>query len=221
MVSKDSLKFLDDLKKNNNRDWFLDNKKRYEEYKKEYLDLVGKVLEVLKTKDSSLKMLEPKNCTFRINRDIRFSKDKSPYKTHMGMWFTGAGASGGNAPGYYVHVAGGESFIAAGFHNPEASDLKKIRKEIAFFHDDLEKILNEKKFKSVFADIDRENSLKTAPKDFEKDHPAIGFLKLKSFTVTAPLSDADIADEDFEKKTAEKLAVAKPLNAFLYRALVD
>jgi uncharacterized protein (TIGR02453 family) len=219
MVSKDSLKFLEDLKKNNNRDWFLDNKKRYETYKKEYLETVGEMLDALKPKDASLSMLEAKKCTFRINRDIRFSKDKSPYKTHMGMWFTGASASGGNAPGYYVHVAKGESFIAAGFHNPEAPDLKKIRKEIAFFHDDLEKILNDKKFKSVFADVDRENALKTAPKDFEKDHPAIGLLKLKSFTVTAPLSDADLADKDFIKKTAEKLALAKPLNEFLKRAL--
>jgi len=219
MISKDALQFLEDLKKNNNREWFLANKKRYETYKAEYLEKVGQMLDILKPKDDSLRHLEPKNCTFRINRDIRFSKDKSPYKTHMGMWFSTSGASGGNSPGYYVHIEKGQSFIAAGFHNPEAQDLKKVRKEIAFFHDELEAILSDKKFKSAFADLDRENALKTAPKDFEKDHPAIGFLKLKCFTVTAKLSDADLTDKDFIKKTADKLALAKPLNEFLNRAL--
>lgn len=219
MISKDTLKFLEDLKKNNNREWFLANKKRYEAYKKEYLDIVTAVLDVLKAKDDSLKLLEAKKCMFRINRDIRFSLDKSPYKTHMGMWFSGANASGGNAPGYYIQIDPEQSFIAAGFHNPEAADLKKIRKEIAFFNDELENIINEKKFKAIFSDLDRNNALKTAPKDFEKDHPAIENLKLKSFTVTGNLSKADIADKDFAKNAAEKLAVAKPLNEFLKRAL--
>lgn len=219
MISKDSLQFLEDLKKNNNREWFLDNKKRYEAYKKEYHEIIGRLLDELKLKDPSLKLLEVKNCTFRINRDIRFSKDKSPYKTHMGMWFSGLNASGGNAPGYYVHIEKGQSFIAAGFHSPEAPDLKKIRKEIAFFHDDLEKIVNDKKFKAVFPELDRQDALKTSPKDFEKDHPAIEFLKLKSYTGTAKLSDEDIADKDFVKNTVDKLIVAKPLNEFLNRAL--
>lgn len=219
MISKGSLQFLEDLKNNNNREWFLANKKRYEAYKTEYLEIVTEMLEALKQKDDSLRLLEPKKCTFRINRDIRFSKDKSPYKTHMGMWFSCNNASGGNSPGYYVHLEKGGSFIAAGFHSPEAADLKKIRKEIAFFHDDLEHIVNGKKFKSVFPELDRNDALKTAPKDFEKDHPAIEFLKLKSFTGSAKLSDSDIANKDFVKKTAEKLLVAKPLNDFLNRAL--
>ncbi|RZJ26259.1 MAG: DUF2461 domain-containing protein, partial [Flavobacterium sp.] len=87
MISNESLKFLEDLKKNNNRDWFLANKPRYEIYKKEYYEVVGQMLDALKAKDLTLKMLEVKKCVFRVNRDIRFSKDKSPYKTHMGMWF--------------------------------------------------------------------------------------------------------------------------------------
>jgi len=220
MISKDALQFTEDLKKNNNREWFLANKKRYESYKKEYLGLIAEFLEAMKPKDPSLKMLEPKNCTFRINRDIRFSKDKSPYKTHMGIWMN-TNAAGVNAPGYYIQLEKGQSFLAAGFHTPEAGDLKKIRKEIAFFHDDLEAIVKEKDFKKTFGDIDRNDSLKTAPKDFDKDHPAIGFLKLKSFTVTDKLTDDMVADKDFVKKTAEKLLAAKAFNEFLNRAMTS
>jgi uncharacterized protein (TIGR02453 family) len=218
MISKESLKFLDDLKKNNNRDWFLANKKRYETYKAEYHQIIGGMLAELKGKDPALSMLEVKNCTFRINRDIRFSKDKSPYKSHMGMWFN-TSSKHGNGPGYYIHIEPGKSFIAGGYYQPEAVELKKFRKEIDFFHDDLDAIINEKKFKSVFGDLDRENALKTSPKDYDKDHPAIALLKLKSFTATAPLPDSDIADKDFIKKTADRIIALKQLNEFLRRAL--
>lgn len=218
MISKDSLQFLEDLKKNNNREWFLANKKRYETYKADYHKLIGEFLDTMKPKDPNLELLEVKNCTFRINRDIRFSKDKSPYKTHMGIWMN-TNSSGVNAPGYYIHIEKGQSFIAAGFHSPEASELKKIRKEIAFFHDDLEKIVTDKNFKKHFTDLDRNNSLKTAPKDFEKDHPAIEFLKLKSFTASAKISDKELSDKNFVKETAEKLIALKPLVDFLNRGL--
>ena len=103
MLSKDSLQFLDDLKANNNRDWFLDNKKRYEVFKKDYQQLVAAFLDAMKPLDPSLEMLEVKNCTFRINRDIRFSKDKSPYKDHIGVWRS-SGAKGKNRSGYYVQI---------------------------------------------------------------------------------------------------------------------
>jgi uncharacterized protein (TIGR02453 family) len=218
MISKDSLQFIDDLKKNNNRDWFLANKSRYENYKKEYHKIIAKFLDAMKPHDPALEMLEVKNCTFRINRDIRFSKDKSPYKTHMGIWMN-TNPGGNNAPGYYIHIEKGQSFIAGGFYSPEAAELKKIRKEIAFFYDDLEKIVGEKKFKSSFGNLNRENSLKTSPKDFEKDHPAIEFLKLKSFTASSPIDDKLLSDKDFVKKAAEKLIALKPLNEFLNRAL--
>lgn len=218
MLSKDSIKFLDDLKKNNNRDWFLDNKKRYEAYKKNYHQLVSDFLDAMKPLDPSLELLEVKHCTFRINRDIRFSKDKSPYKDHMGLWFS-PGAKGANRAGYYVHLSSSESFIAGGFYAPEADELKKIRKEIAFFYDELDEILADRKFKSVFGDLDRENALKTIPKGYEKDHPAIENLKLKSFTASAKISISEATQKDFVLKTVAKLMALKPLNEFLNRAL--
>ena len=103
MLSEKSFQFLIDLKSNNNRDWFLDNKKRYEEYKKDYHQLIQGFLEILKPQDASLELLEVKNCTFRINRDIRFSKNKDPYKTHMGVWMN-TNRGNNNGPGYYIHI---------------------------------------------------------------------------------------------------------------------
>jgi uncharacterized protein (TIGR02453 family) len=220
MLTKESLQFLDDLKKNNNRDWFQDNKKRYEIFKKDYHQLVGDFLDAMKPLDPSLELLEIKNCTFRINRDIRFSKDKAPYKAHLGVWLS-AGAKGANRSGYYVHIEKGASFIAGGFYSPEAEDLKKVRKEIAFFHDDLEEILNNQNFKKEFGslDLNETNSLKNPPRGYEKDHPAIDFLKLKSFTATQKYDISEVTQKDFVSKMSTKLIALKPLNEFINRAL--
>ena len=220
MLSKDSLQFLDDLKANNNRDWFLDNKKQYEVFKKDYQQLVADFLDAMKPLDPTLEKLEVKNCTFRINRDIRFSKDKSPYKDHVGIWMS-SGAKGMNRSGYYVHIARTGSFIAGGFYCPEAEDLKKVRKEIAFFHDDLEEIMHDKNFQKEFGDFDRNenNLLKNPPRGYEKDHPAIEFLKLKSFETSQKFNIEEVLKEDFVSKMTQKLIVLKPLNDFINRAL--
>jgi uncharacterized protein (TIGR02453 family) len=222
MLTKETLQFLEDLKTNNNRDWFLDNKKRYEIFKKDYHKLVSDFLDAMKPLDASLEMLEIKNCTFRINRDIRFSKDKSPYKAHLGVWLS-AGAKGQNRSGYYVHIEKGASFIAGGFYSPEAKDLKKVRKEIAFFHDDLEAILNDKNFKKEFKNLDfnESNALKNPPRGYEKEHPAIEFLKLKSFTASQKFDIAEVTKKDFVAVMSQKLIALKPLNEFINRALTS
>jgi len=222
MLSKDSVQFIDDLKANNNRDWFLYNKKRYEVFKKDYHLLVGNFLDAMKPLDPSLEMLEVKNCTFRINRDIRFSKDKSPYKDHIGVWLS-SGAKGKNRSGYYIHIAKGASFIAGGFYCPEAGDLKKVRKEIGYFHEDLEEIIGDKSFKKEFGDFDRDekNVLKNPPRGYEKDHPAIEFLKLKSFETSQKFNIEEVTKKDFVEKMSKKLIVLKPLNDFINRALTS
>lgn len=222
MLSKDTLQFLDDLKANNNRDWFLENKKRYEAVKKDYQQLVVDFLDAMKPLDPSLEMLEVKNCTFRINRDIRFSKDKTPYKSHLGVWLS-SGAKGMNRSGYYVHIEKGGSFIAGGLYCPEAHDLKKMRKEIAYFHDDLEEILNEKDFKREFKDFDRneKDTLKNPPRGYEKEHPAIDFLKLKSFECSQRIDISEVTKKDFVATMSKKLITLKPLNNFINRALTS
>lgn len=220
MLSKDSLQFLDDLKANNNRDWFIANKKRYEIFKKDYHQLVAAFLDIMKPLDPSLEMLEVKNCTFRINRDIRFSKDKSPYKSHIGVWLS-SGAKGNNRAGYYVHIERGASFIAGGFYSPLPDDLKKVRKEIAFFHEDLEEIINNKIFKKEFGTFARneKSTLKNPPRGYDKEHPAIELLKLKSFEVLQKFDINEITQEDFVTKKSNKLLLLKPLNEFMNRAL--
>lgn len=220
MLSAESLQFFADLKANNNRDWFLSQKKRYEMVKKDQQQLVADLLALLKPLDPSLEPLEVKHCTFRINRDIRFSADKSPYKTHLGISMS-RGLKNGNYPGYYLHLDPDGSFTAGGFHSPEAADLKKIRREIAFYHDDLQALLEEKDFKKIYGDLDRTNSLKTMPKGYQKDHPAIEYLKLKSFTASAPFRTEEATKADFAAKTVKKLIALKPLNDFIGRALED
>ena len=222
MLSKDTLQFLVDLKANNNRDWFLENKKRYEEFKKDYLKTATELLDALKPLDPSLEMLEAKKCTFRINRDIRFSKNKTPYKTHLSFWFS-SGAKGQNRSGYYIHLEKGASFIAGGLYVPEAEDLKKIRKEIAFFYEDLQEILDEKDFKREFGDFAREekNTLKNPPRGYEKEHPAIDFLRLKSFESVQEIDISAATKKDFVAVMSQKLIILKPLNDFINRALTS
>ena len=220
MLSKDTLQFLKDLKTNNNRDWFLENKKRYEAVKKDYHQLITDFLNVMKPLDSSLEMLEIKNCTFRINRDVRFSKDKSPYKTHLGVWMS-AGAKNAEASGYYLHIENGTCFVGGGMYSPQPDQLQRIRKEINFFYDDLTAILEDKTFQSIYQNLNRDESttLKNPPRGYEKDNPAIEFLKLKSFTATCNFDSKLVTQKDFVAKIAEKMIVLKPLNNFIDRAL--
>ena len=220
MNAKEAFQFLEELKLNNNTEWFHSQKKRYEDYKKFYHATIAAVLEELKKLDPTLEPLEPKNCTFRINRDIRFSKDKSPYKTNMGIWFT-QNKGHKNSPGYYIHYEKDASFIAGGVWCPEPDQLKKIRKEIEFFYEDLEAIVADKSFAKTYENLSREegNVLKKAPKDVDPNHPAIEFLKLKSFTASYPINDDWFSAPDFGKKIARELAILKPLNDFLRRGL--
>jgi uncharacterized protein (TIGR02453 family) len=220
MITKEALQFLADLIANNNTEWMHANKKRYENYKKDYHAFIASLLDEMKKLDPTLEPLEVKNCTFRINRDIRFSKDKSPYKTNMGAWFT-QNKFKKNSPGYYIHFEKGNSFIAGGVWCPEPNELKLIRKEIEFFHDDLEAVISDATFKTTFGDLDRDenNTLKKAPKDFDPNHPAIEFLKLKSYTVSQKIDDNLFTSNDFSKTIAQKLILMKPMNDFLRRAL--
>lgn len=222
MLSKETLSFLDDLKNNNNRDWFQSQKKRYEIMKKDYHQLVADFLEEMKILDPSLEMLEVKNCTFRINRDIRFSKDKSPYKSHLGIWMAPISKNGEMA-GYYLHIEDGNCFFGGGSYNPMPEQLQKIRKEINFFHDDLKGILNNKSFKTIYSDLNRDESkmLKNPPRGYNKENPAIDFLKLKSFTATQKYDLNEIFQEDFVPKMTQKLIALKPFNDFINRALSE
>ena len=222
MLSKDTLQFLEDLKANNNRDWFLANKKRYDSYKADYHKLISDLLEVMKPLDASLELLEVKHCTFRINRDIRFSKDKSPYKTHMGIWLP-CGSRSSESSGYYLQIDKENTFVGGGMYCPMPEQLQKIRKEINFFHEDLVSIIMEKSFKSTYGNLSRDENttLKNPPRGFDKEHPAIEFLKLKSFTAIQKFDVTEATQKDLVAKISQKMKALKPLNDYINRALTS
>lgn len=220
MLSKETLEFLADLKANNNRDWFHENKKRYEAVKKDYHQLIAAFLDALKPLDSSLEMLEVKNCSFRINRDVRFAKDKSPYKTNLGIWIS-AGAKNAESPGYYLQIENGKCFVGGGMYCPQPEQIKKIRKEIHFFYDDLDEILKNKDFQANYENLNRDEktTLKNPPKGYDKEDPAIDFLKLKSYTATQKFDIKLVTQKDFVAVMTKKMIALKPLNNFINRAL--
>jgi uncharacterized protein (TIGR02453 family) len=220
MFQSTTLKFLKDLKKNNTKEWFEKNRKVYEAAKTDYLDFIGTVLTELQKKDSTLEGLEPKQTIFRINRDVRFSKDKSPYKSNMGASINKGGKKVMNA-GYYFHLEPGGSFIAGGLWMPMAPDLKKVRQEIDYNLDEFNKIVTNKKFVSLFGGLEKnkEYVLSRPPKGYDEDNPAIEYLKFKSFIVSTKLDDKDLTDKALAKKVSSTFETMKPLLDFINRAL--
>lgn len=209
------LKFLKDISKNNDREWFEKNKPRYLKAKEGFEEVVGAVLKELVKFDGGLAGLNPKKLPFRIYRDVRFSKDKRPYKTNMGAGFSPNGKLV-QEPGYYLHIEpGNKSFIAGGMYMPDAANLHKIRQEIDYNSDILKKIMNAKEFRKLFKGFDQFDKLKSAPKGYPKDHDLIEWLKLKSFVVSQPLTDKQVLDKKFISKVRSACETMKPLNDFI------
>lgn len=218
-ISKASLKFLKDLKTNNNRDWFTANKSRYETAKEEFEEFVESLLLEIAKFDNSIGHHTAKDCIFRIYRDVRFSADKSPYKTHFGAHVTSAAKKSEihSRAGYYIHIGPRESMLAGGAYLPTGDWLKAIRNEIAHNADGLRKILNSKGFKEYFGEMEGEQ-LKTAPRDFPKDHPEIELLKYKSFLATHRCKDSVVTSADFLKHAAKTFRALYPFDQFLNEA---
>jgi uncharacterized protein (TIGR02453 family) len=163
--------------------------------------------------DTELEKIDAKKSLFRIYRDTRFSKDKTPYKTNFGASL-GMG-KGSQKGGYYLHLEPGKSFIAGGIYMPESSVLKTLRKEISLYGKEFLNILNEKEFKKYFPELDQDDKLKKVPQGFEKEDPMAEYLKLKSFIVVYNLSDKEIQDKNASKNLAKIFNAMKPLNDFL------
>lgn len=218
MISKQTLTFLRGLKKNNNKEWLDANRATYELCRAEYQVFVGEVLKGLKSIDKTLSELEAKKCMFRINRDIRFSKNKDPYKTNFGSYFSKGGKTI-QCAGYYFHLEPGNSFIAGGYWMPPSPDLKKIRSEIDYCFEEFKQLTKVKSFRSAFNDLDREAVLSRPPQGYESDNPALAYLKLKSFTVTAAVSDEELLNKNLAKKAVSHFEAMKPLIHFINRSL--
>ena len=212
------LDFLKKLSKNNNRIWFEKNKDTYLLAKEDFEKVVTAYLEELVKFNPELASLNPKKLPFRIYRDVRFSKDKRPYKNNMGAGFSPNGKLV-EEPGYYIHVEPGHCFIAGGIYMPSPENLSKVRQEIDYNGDKLEKLMKDKKFKKWFKDFSEFDKLKTVPKGYAKDHPRLEWLKHKTFIVSHSFTDMEVKDKKYVKQLVEASKAMKPLVAFLKEAI--
>ena len=212
-MQSSTLQFLRNLEKNNNREWFNEYKTLYQEAQQDVISFVEKLIEEMADFDEEMGKLEAKKSVFRIYRDTRFSKDKTPYKTNFGA---GLGMGKGNkVSGYYLHIEPGKSFLAGGVYKPEPSVLKTIRQEISAFGDEFLEILERDEFRNYFRGLSVEDKLKKVPQGFEKDDKMAEFLKLKHYIVTHPVSDEQLLNENAAKEFAKIYKAMKPLNDFL------
>jgi uncharacterized protein (TIGR02453 family) len=220
MLTPATLKFLKNLKKNNNKSWFDVHRNEYESAKSDFEHFIQAVIDRHARNDSDIKELIAKKCMFRINRDIRFSKDKSPYKTNFGASMDKGGKKSGLA-GYYFHLEPGKSFLGGGLWLPQPETLKKVRQEIDYCFDEFQNIMSAKKFKSVFGGLYTGEGVQLAkvPQGFEKESPAALFLKFKSWLVISDIKDADLTAKNLVARTIEAFSLMQPFIKFLNRPL--
>lgn len=214
------LTFLRQIRRNNNREWFEKHKEQYLEAKQLFEDFLEALYRELLKFDESLAGLNPRKQAFRIYRDVRFSKNKQPYKINMGAAFSPHGKMD-QEPGYYIHLEPGNSFVAGGLYMPSAENLAKVRQEIDYNGEALLKIFKSPAFRKYFRTLDDIDRLKTTPKGYPKDHPHIDLLRNRSFVVSYGFADAEVKDSKFVKKAAKVCCAIKPFNDFLRTALDD
>ena len=215
------LEFLKDLAENNNKPWFDENRDKYLVAKKEIESFTIKLIQEFGDTEPSIANLEAKECLFRINRDVRFSKDKSPYKTNFGISLNPGGKKSDLA-GYYIHIEPGKSFVGGGLWMPMPEQLGKIRQEIDYNLEQFEELIKAQTFKKQYGTLNsgKEISLVRIPKGYEADSPAAEYLKLKSFTATKPLPDNTITSKEFIEHCTTAFKALKPLIGFLNQGLL-
>jgi uncharacterized protein (TIGR02453 family) len=214
-IKESTLSFLKQIKLNNNRDWFIKNRTLYSDARENFESFVQKLIDEIVDFEPILKGLEVKSCVFRINRDIRFSNDKSPYKSHFGAFIVKGGKNNGDKyAGYYFHIEPGGSIIAGGAYTPPTPWLSAIREKIDEVPGSFMEIINNKDFVRFFGQISGEK-LKKAPKGYPSDHPNIELLKLKSYLAVNELTDEFVLSEKYFDHTIRVMKAMKPLNDFL------
>jgi uncharacterized protein (TIGR02453 family) len=218
MLQPETIGFLKKLSKNNNKQWFDSHKEEYLAAKEDFEALVTDVLSGLSEQDAAFKQQKAKDCVMRIYRDIRFSADKTPYKSNFAAGFSAGGRKSAGG-GYYLHIEpGGKCFAGGGMWMPESQVLKAIRQEIDYNFDEFQRIINDKKFKKFFGEIQGER-LKKMPQGYTDDNPAGEYLKLKSFVAGYNIPDEDITKKGVAKKINEVYSAMKPFVDFLNRAI--
>jgi uncharacterized protein (TIGR02453 family) len=220
MLEPQTLRFLTALKKNNNKPWFDANRAQYEAARIDFSNFIQLVIDALQRSDTTITGLTSRDCLFRINRDIRFAKDKTPYKSNFGASIKRGGRKSGFA-GYYFHLEPGHSFIGGGLWMPEAPALKAMRQEIDYNWDEFQGIIGEKSFQKIYGDLYKGDDarLSTMPKGYEKDHPAAGYLRMKSFIAETHIADEELTKGSLHKKTVASFEAIRPLLDFINRTV--
>ncbi|MDD3321602.1 MAG: DUF2461 domain-containing protein [Paludibacter sp.] len=215
MTIENILRFLSELKINNNREWFAENKKWYDQVRTEF-ETISKefILEISKF-DEEIKHVEVKDCIFRIYRDIRFSHDKTPYKTHFGIFVAADGGRKSQRGGYYLHLDPDGCFVAVGVWCPQPNLLKALRQSVYDNIEEFNEIRTKKSYARYFNTFLDEDKLKTVPKGFPKDFPDAELLKLKHYITEYKLPKEFNVKEDFVQQVADIAGNAYPLNKFL------
>lgn len=222
MIFPSTLEFLSDLKENNSREWMNEKLDFYKMAKNDILLLTENLLNRISYFDETISsQTNPKKCLTRLNRDLRFSKNKTPYKTGYFIVINKNGKNSRSAF-YYLYIEPGNSFFGAGLWNPLPDDLKKIRKEIYYLFEEWNYLVNQEAFTSSFpSGIQSESTLKNVPKEFTNDHPAAHFLKMKGYCTKEKLGDEELDSVNLVEQIMGHFKNAKPLVNFLNNALKE
>lgn len=213
-TQQDILHFATQLKKNNNREWFAENKEWYDTTRIEFEKLTALLIEKISEFDEEIKSVTPKECMFRIYRDIRFSYDKTPYKTYFGAYIARGGRKSLRS-GYYIHLEPDGAFISVGIWSPEPQILKALRQSVYDNIEELDEIRLNPEFARYFPAFFEGDKLKNVPKEFPKDFPQAELLKLKHYFVEYPLNQKILSSSDFVSQVVARFKAAYPLNQFL------
>jgi uncharacterized protein (TIGR02453 family) len=218
MIQRLTLDFLKALKRHNNRNWFNEHKTLYEDAKRDFEIFISELIQKIAEFDRAVEGLQVKDCVFRLYRDIRFSKDKTPYKYHFGA-VVGEGGRKSDLASYYFHIEpGGNSLLAGGKWMPSNEHLLAIRNGIFANLEEFKRIINDKEFKKKFGKLSDEK-LSSAPRGFPKDHPDIELIKFKSYTIYTPLSDEQVLSKSLLDHSAKVFKVMVPFNTFLNKCM--
>jgi uncharacterized protein (TIGR02453 family) len=220
MITKEIINFLKALKGNNNREWFAENKEWYEKSKNDFSEFVDLLIFEIKKVDPAIGTLEAKDCQFRIYRDVRFSKDKSPYKTNFGAYISRGGKKL-NFAGYYFHMEPGEYFMSGGVYMPQGPVLKAVRQEIFHRIKEFKAIINAPAFRKNFHGLSEMEKMKTAPKDFPKDFPEMELLKHKHYIMSKNITEKELLSPNLIKDARETYKAMVPFNHFLNSVIED
>ncbi len=219
MIKQSTFDFLRQLAENNNKTWFDENRASYDLAKSNFIEFLDGLIAKISLFDHHLEGLNAKDCMFRINRDVRFSKNKEPYKTNFGAYITFGGKNAEYA-GYFIHIKPGDCFLGGGMYKPATPVLRRIRQEIDYNPSHLKEIINNEIFVNTFGEIQGEK-LASAPKGYPKDHPEIELLKLKSYFVIHKLNENELLAENAQQHCAELFQVAFPFNKFFNETFIS